>query len=1131
MKNNNPLADEEYASSLLNSLQECYELALEAKKRGIDPEREIESKIVYSQAEATEYLVGLPGLAKRMKELVTEVPIAQVPFKLAEEIVYGKFGHLEPEKAALTAIRTALAILTPPGTTAAPMEGIVDVKIKKNEDHSPYLAIYFAAPMRSAGGTEQAVAVLLADFIRRALKLEKYRATEEEVNRFVEEIRIYEREVGRFQYRVSDDQIRYVCQNLPVEVTGVQSDKTEVTLYRNLPRIETNKLRGGALRVLNDGIVGRRNKVLRYVSEIGLTGWNWLENVTASARQEKYLGEVLVGRPVLSFSNLFGGFRLRYGRCRNTGLASMGVHPATMVITDNFLAVGTQIRVEKPGKSGTIVPVDTIDPPIVKLLDGSVVRVDSVEKAQQIRERISSILFLGDLLISVGEYLENNIPLDKPSFVEEWWSEELKQAVFKIGEDEAAKKVRIPIERLHELIDEPLYVKPSLEEAKQISLCLHIPLHPRFTFFWGQISVEEALHLRHILEKNNFTQNGEGIELQDEFVGSAKTILEKLCVPHKMKGSRILIEPEEYGALIFTLLTRELPDPLPNKTLELVSATSGVEIREKAATFLGVRMGRPEAAAPRFMDPPINALFPVGSTGGTNRNILEASSKGLVLVEIASRFCKNCNAPSHFVYCQNCGNRTTTIMRCPTCGTSVESEKCMKCGRKTAPYSRTTIDLAKYLNDSLKLLSMNTPPKNLKGVVSLINPGRIPENLAKGILRAHFDLFVFRDGTVRFDASNAVLTEFKPSEIHTPLPLLRQLGYTKDTRGNELNDEEALVPLKPQDIIIPEKCANHLLKLAKFIDELLVRAYGVKPFYNLKNAQDLTGHLIVGLSPHTYGAILGRIIGFTRSDVLFAHPLWHQAKRRDCDGDADSVTLVMDVLLNFSRSYLPDQPGGRMDSPLVILPLISLLEVEDQVYNLENCDRYPLEFFSLACNQTHPNEVRSIMRFVGDYVREGLHLDTILANHLSKQIDGGPLQSSYRKLGSMAKRLESQMALSDKLVGVDAAIVAERILDSHLLRDLSGNLRAFYTQGARCKRCGAKFRRVPLIGRCSICHGELIMLVHNRSVGKYMELVLWLLSRYESNEYFRQYASLLRLEVDKLREPSGKKISDYLYGE
>jgi DNA polymerase II large subunit len=426
---------------------------------------------------------------------------------------------------------------------------------------------------------------------------------------------------------------------------------------------------------------------------------------------------------------------------------------------------------------------------------------------------------------------------------------------------------------------------------------------------------------------------------------------------------------------------------------------------------------------------------------------------------------------------------------------------------------------------------MSAPPKNFKGVISLVNPERIPENLAKGILRAHFGLFVFRDGTVRFDASNAVLTEFRPKEIHTPLDILKQLGYLKDANGNDLNDEESLVQLKPQDIVLPVKCAKHLVKLAGFIDELLVKVYGVKPFYNVRQIQDLIGHLIVGLSPHTYGAILGRIIGFTNSEVLFAHPFWHQAKRRDCDGDADSVTLVMDVLLNFSKSYLPDQPGGKMDSPLVIFPVINPTEVEDQVYNLENCVRYPLEFYTLACSKAHPNELRNIIRFVGDCIRKNLEAWVIISNHFTKQIDGGPPQSSYRKLGSMFERLMHQMTLSDKLVGVDAAVVAERILDSHLLRDLSGNLRAFYTQGVRCKRCGAKFRRVPLIGRCIKCRGELTVLVHNRSVGKYLDLVMWLLSRYKLNAYFMQHASLLKLEIDRLRKPMERRMSEFLFND
>jgi DNA polymerase II large subunit len=195
---------------------------------------------------------------------------------------------------------------------------------------------------------------------------------------------------------------------------------------------------------------------------------------------------------------------------------------------------------------------------------------------------------------------------------------------------------------------------------------------------------------------------------------------------------------------------------------------------------------------------------------------------------------------------------------------------------------------------------------------------------------------------------------------------------------------------------------------------------------------------------------------------------------------------------------------------------------------MESCKRYPLELYTLSCRHSHPSEVRRIMRFVGDNVKDGLMLQLIASNLPTSQMDEGPVESTYRRLDSMDERLRRQMALTDKLVGVVPAKVAERILDSHLLRDLAGNLRAFYIQGARCKRCGAKYRRVPLSGRCMSCRGELMMLVHNKSVGKYLDLVSWLLAKFEYDDYFKQHVSLLKLEIEALAEPRGRKISDYL---
>ncbi|EQD77681.1 protein containing DNA polymerase II large subunit DP2, partial [mine drainage metagenome] len=88
----------------------------------------------------------------------------------------------------------------------------------------------------------------------------------------------------------------------------------------------------------------------------------------------------------------------------------------------------------------------------------------------------------------------------------------------------------------------------------------------------------------------------------------------------------------------------------------------------------------------------------------------------------------------------------------------------------------------------------------------------------------------------------------------------------------------------PQDVIIPWDCGEYLLKVSNYVDELLVKFYGTEPFYRCKNPEDLIGHIVIGLAPHTSGGIAGRIIGFTTASGCYAHPFFHAAKRRNCDG-------------------------------------------------------------------------------------------------------------------------------------------------------------------------------------------------------------------------------------------------------
>ena len=121
------------------------------------------------------------------------------------------------------AIRAGLCILTA-GITSAPIEGLVDVKIQKNRDDSEYIAMYFSGPIRSAGGTAAAQAVILGDYVRNLMGLDKYKPSDEEIERYLEEIILYKR-IRNLQFPVKAASIRIAAKNIPIEITGEPTEK------------------------------------------------------------------------------------------------------------------------------------------------------------------------------------------------------------------------------------------------------------------------------------------------------------------------------------------------------------------------------------------------------------------------------------------------------------------------------------------------------------------------------------------------------------------------------------------------------------------------------------------------------------------------------------------------------------------------------------------------------------------------------------------------------------------------------------------------------------------------------------------------------------------------------------------
>ncbi|PIN76469.1 DNA polymerase II, partial [Candidatus Woesearchaeota archaeon CG10_big_fil_rev_8_21_14_0_10_47_5] len=463
-----------------------------------------------------------------------------------------------------------------------------------------------------------------------------------------------------------------------------------------------------------------------------------------------------------------------------------------------------------------------------------------------------------------------------------------------------------------------------------------------------------------------------------------------------------------------------------------------------------------------------------------------------------------------------CGSRTRQLYYCRYCG-AIDKE----CSHDPQMFRKQSIDVKHYYEHALKL-SKVPPPSLVKGVRGTSNKTHVPEHLVKGVLRAKNEIAVNKDGTTRYDMTEVPITHFKQSEVETPIKRLVELGYDADINGNPLENEDQILELKPQDLILPsnlgaadESSDAVLFRVACFVDDLLKSLYRLKPYYNLRKKDDLIGHIVIGLAPHISAGIVGRIIGFSKTQGMFAHPLFHAAMRRDADGDEACVMLLMDALLNFSRQFLPDKRGSRtMDSPLVLTSRLIPTEVDDMVHRLDIAWRYPLELYQAAAEYKLPYDVK--VDQLGNHLGTPQQYEGIGYTHETGDINNGVLCSAYKLLPSMEDKLKGQMTMAEKLRAVDEGDVARLVIEKHFIKDIKGNLRKFSTQQFRCVKCNRKFRRPTLIGKCDGCGGRVIFTVSDGSVVKYLEPAISLASRYNVPAYLKQSLDLTKQRVEEV---------------
>jgi DNA polymerase II large subunit len=1146
---------EKYFGDLKNQVDKEYAVANEARGKGLDPVDKVEIPLAMTMAEksvglvATVY-VDLPiqSITKRMLELEEEYGKLDttVSFVIAREVAEGNFFEFKDQLEAIDCgIRVGFAYLTL-GVVASPIEGYTGISLGKTHGGKDYFIASFSGPIRSAGTTASCLVLMLIDYLREYFGYAKYDPSEEEVKRYITENTDYHERVTNLQYFPTEEEMEFLAKNLPIQISGDPTERFEVSNYKDLDRVETNYIRGGMCLIFSEGLAQKAQKGLKRLArpkENGIvsTGWDFLEEYLAiHKKREKGLGDVtatyikdlVAGRPVYGHPGRSGGFRFRYGRSRVAGFSAVSVHPATMGITNSFLSHGTQLKIEKPTKGCIVTSCDQIEGPIVKLVNGSVRQIQDFEESKKIYPDVEEILYLGDMLFPLGDIMDRNAKLPRPGYVEEWWELELQE------------KLEVTREGLRDILGDGRSWNVTLEKSIELCQKYSMSIHPKHIFYWTQVGLEGIYSLIEWIGGGTWRGGNAGKlvlpwgKAVRGVHSQAKRTLELLGVSHEVVLDNVVIN-EGSRALLLQLgidskkdgegflgdvaeILKKREESFEN-TLSLISALCKFRVRDKAGTFIGARMGRPEKAKLRRLTGSPNMLFSVSSEGGRLRSIQAAVGVGHIKSDWPIFKC-SCGNETIYSLCEKCGKKTIRKYYCRECRAGLD-EMCDKHdARSCRSYSRRKIDSKYYFNVAKNLLGYKDQdiPPLIKGVRGTSSEDRDFENLAKGILRAKYNLAVNKDGTVRYDGTEIPLTHFKPKEVRTSVSRLRDLGYLKDIYGRDLASEDQLLELRPHDIVLPscpvtqdEKADDVFMNLANFVDEELERFYKMPRYYNLKSKEDLIGQLVVCIAPHNVAGVVGRIIGFSDLQGLVASPYLHATMRRDCDGDEAAVMLFMDVLLNFSRKFLPGHRGGRQDAPLVLNARISAGEVDDQILTLETCDHYPLDVYRLAekGESSSKCEIDNVRRRLASGVDP---FTNVGFTHDSSDFNLGVLNGAYKVLPTMKDKVRAQMELVSKIRAVDTEDVARLIIERHFIRDIRGNLRKFSRQQFRCVVCNEKFRRPPLIGKCTKCGGKIIFTISEGSVRKYLEPAMDLAANYNIPPNTKEGMDLTKMYIESI---------------
>jgi DNA polymerase II large subunit len=224
-----------------------------------------------------------------------------------------------------------------------------------------------------------------------------------------------------------------------------------------------------------------------------------------------------------------------------------------------------------------------------------------------------------------------------------------------------------------------------------------------------------------------------------------------------------------------------------------------------------------------------------------------------------------------------------------------------------------------------------------------------------------------------------------------------------------------------------------------------------------------------------------------------------------------------------------------MDAPLVLTTRLNPSEIDKEALNVDCSWNYTRAFYEATLSQPHSRDVRNLVDLVEDRLGTIGDLRGYGWTHDSGPLDAGPQNSAYKTLVTMKDKLTSQLELGRVLRPVNVAGVAKRVIESHFLPDMRGNMMAFTRQKVRCVKCGKSYRRMPLAGKCikessqgsggfsgvgdgesSMCGGNVVLTVSEGSVRKYIEVTQSIIEEYGIDDYTKHRVDWMESSVDSL---------------